>query len=227
MKRINISEMINNINLKYVDEAIAYTEDKKKAAHRTGWRKWGVIAACFVLVAVLGIGIVQSSKPYTVTLNNGNQIIFFKGDNGIANSDMALAGIRGLTKTEASEIFGDMDVDAYVGFEENTNDFIYLEGKIDDFKLLVLRSDISPDTIFVGSEYRSTIDGVSVLAGHGLANNQGNKVAIVYASFEVGNYTIYLETAGNKSEIHDLCNALAEEIQKLIKSANLDFEIIR
>lgn len=229
MTNEKLYEVIGDISDNKIKEAKQVRKGKQPI-----WLKWGTMVACICLVvaSIIGVGITQSSKPYTAILNNGNQIIFYEGDNSIKNSDMKLAveGIRELTETEASEIFGNIDVDADVGFEKNTNEFIYLGGSIDNFKVLVLRSDIPLDDTFnVEKESISVIDGVSVSAGYFLtkANSQGNKTAIVYASFEVENYTIYIETAGNESERDNLCNALAEEIQKLLEKANLDFEKIK
>jgi len=217
-------------------EAIGDISDKKikeakqvRKAKQPIWLKWGAMAACLclVVVSIICIGIINNNKPYTAILSNGNQITFNKGDR-IANSDIPIVGIRELNETEASEIFGDINVEATVGFKEVTNDFISLEGNIDNFDIKVLRSDISPDTVIDGDESVSDINGVSVSAGYFLtkANSQGNKTAIVYASFEVGNYTIYLETSGIEKERDTLCNVLAEEIQTLLETANLDFEKI-
>lgn len=225
MTNEKLYEAIGDISDKKIKEAKQIRKTKQPV-----WLKWGTMVACLclVVVSIIGIGITNNNKSYTAILSNGNQIIFYNGDNSIGDSDMALAGMRDLTETEASEIFGNIDVDAYVGFEEKTNEFIYLEGKLDNYKIVVTRSDVSQDTVIDGDESVSDINGVSVSAGYFLtkANSQGNKTAIVYASFEVGNYTIYLETAGIEKERDTLCNVLAEEIQTLLETANLDFEKI-
>ncbi len=59
MKKNKISEVIGNINEKYVNEATSYTGEVK-TVRRMGWTKWGAIAACFVLVVSLGVGILMS-----------------------------------------------------------------------------------------------------------------------------------------------------------------------
>lgn len=53
MRRKRISETIGNINGKYVDEATAYTG--ADAARRSGWLKWGAVAASFAAVLIAGI----------------------------------------------------------------------------------------------------------------------------------------------------------------------------
>lgn len=56
MKRENISEVIENIDSKYVEEATEYKG--KKASYRMTWYKWGVAAACLVLLVLGGIKII-------------------------------------------------------------------------------------------------------------------------------------------------------------------------
>ena len=53
MKRENISEVIENINPKYVEEATEYKG--KKLSHRMMWYKWGAAAACLILLVLGGI----------------------------------------------------------------------------------------------------------------------------------------------------------------------------
>jgi hypothetical protein len=228
MTNEKLYEAICDINDNKILEA-----KKVKKVKQTIWFKWGAVAACLclVVVSIIGIEIINTNKSYTAILNNGNQIIFNKGENSIVSPDMNIVGVRKLNETEANEIFGDNNVEATIGFEAKTNDFISLEGKIDNFNILVLRSDISPDLIIADDDdvnSLSSVNGVSVSAGYCLteANSKGNKTAIAFASFDVGNYTIYLSTSGAENERDALCNELAEEIQIILETADLDFEII-
>lgn len=54
-----------------------------------------------------------------------------------------------------------------------------------------------------------------------------NGTAVVYGEFEVDNYRIHIETAGDKSELETLCKKTAEEVFKLIENSSLDFEVIK
>ena len=56
MNSKKFSEAMSELDSKYVDEAISY----KKKAKKPVWAKWGAIAACFVAVTVLGVGLFQS-----------------------------------------------------------------------------------------------------------------------------------------------------------------------
>ena len=77
MNSKKFSEAMSELDSKYVDEAISY---KKKAKKSQFWAKWGAIAACFVAVTVLGVGLFQSglfgSHTDIATLNNGGKNCF-------------------------------------------------------------------------------------------------------------------------------------------------------
>lgn len=53
MKREKISETIENINPKYIDEATEYTGVAKITPKKV-WYKWAAVAACFALVLAIG-----------------------------------------------------------------------------------------------------------------------------------------------------------------------------
>ena len=55
MTNEKLYEVLGDINEKYVSEARVYQKAKKSI-----WAKWGAIAACFVAVTVLGVGLFQS-----------------------------------------------------------------------------------------------------------------------------------------------------------------------
>lgn len=76
MNAKKFSDAMSELDTKYVDEALNY----KKKAKKPGWVKWGAMAACFAVIAVLGVGVFQSglfgNKTDIATLDNGNEIIF-------------------------------------------------------------------------------------------------------------------------------------------------------
>ena len=65
MKREKISETIENINPKYIDEATEYTGVAKITPKKV-WYKWAAVAACFALVLAIGLG--QFTRNYTQTV---------------------------------------------------------------------------------------------------------------------------------------------------------------
>lgn len=56
MRKNRISEIIGNINQKYVNEATAYVGETK-AVHRPVWIKWGAVAVCLCLIVVVMVAV--------------------------------------------------------------------------------------------------------------------------------------------------------------------------
>ena len=56
MRKNRISETMQNINAKFVDEATAYTSETE-AIHRPSWMKWGFIAACLCLIVTAMVAV--------------------------------------------------------------------------------------------------------------------------------------------------------------------------
>ena len=56
MKREKISDIISNIDSKYVDKAAAYSSPVN-AVPRSRWIKWGTVAACFICVFAIGLAL--------------------------------------------------------------------------------------------------------------------------------------------------------------------------
>ena len=87
MNAKKFSDAMSELDTKYVDEALNY----KKKAKKPGWVKWGAMAACFALIAVLGVGVFQSglfgNKTDIDTLDNGNEIIFVKSETAGSSID--------------------------------------------------------------------------------------------------------------------------------------------
>lgn len=217
MKRKNISDAIGRINRKYVDEATSYTGRKKISRHN-GWLKWSGAAACFVLAAALGIGIFQGdlfgAKEQISTLDNGDEIRFIKSDAGSGQLDIAVQiETRDLTESELGLLFKDMPVTAHVVFNADDGDAIGLEGRACACKLIVSAPDIMlNDTVIEGEEVTSDVDGVSVRAGY--FTNRKN--VIYYATFKLGDNTVYVEHAGDKEESETVRSEISYVIQKLI-----------
>ncbi len=228
MRRDKISEAIGNIDRKFVNEAAAYTCEVK-AARRPIWVKWGAVAACFALVAILGIGIFQSGlfgRDSVATLDNGDTISFVKSNSASRqfNTDIAFEiSTRNLTEEEISNLFGDLPVTAYALFNADDNSVIGIEGEYDGMKLTVSDPDISlNDTVIEGQEQISDVDGVSVNAGYFI----NSKNVIYYANFKLGENTAYIEHAGKKNESEAVKNEISSAIQKLINNGEIELDTI-
>ena len=202
---------------------------KKKQPQKT-WLKWGALAACICIVIASVIGISTKRQPLIITLENGDEINFStNGDYVLYTLDIAIGDNRKLSEAEASTIFETCDIEASVVFEEVSNDFIILDGTIDGFDIEVHRKDIPSCIILEGEENISYINDIPLTTGYFItdANSNGKRNAVVYGEFEVGNYRVHLETAGDKSELDTLCSELAKELYKLIENSSLDFTVIK
>ena len=58
MKRKKISETIENINPKYIDEATEYIPKANNTSK--SWIKWASLAACFVVLVIASFSILPS-----------------------------------------------------------------------------------------------------------------------------------------------------------------------
>lgn len=60
MNAKKFSDAMSELDIKYVEEALHY----KKNAKRTGWIKWGAMAACFILVLSMGTVALAATLGY-------------------------------------------------------------------------------------------------------------------------------------------------------------------
>lgn len=232
MNSKKFSEAMSELDSKYVDEAISY----KKKAKKPIWVKWGAIAACFAVIAVLGVGVFQNglfgNKTDIATLDNGNEIIFVKSETAGSSIDIdGTITTRQLTETEAASLFPNLTVTAHAVFRvddtvsDSNKELIGFEGKIENAKVVISTTDIALlDTKIVGSEESSEVNGTSVTAGYFVTdrNSVGEQNVIYYATFKLGDSTVYVENAGAKTESESVKNDLATIIQELINNGALD-----
>ena len=67
MNAKKFSDAMSELDTKYVDEALNY----KKKAKKPGWVKWGAMAACFAVIAVLGVGVrIQYRSFFLLIMDN-------------------------------------------------------------------------------------------------------------------------------------------------------------
>lgn len=223
MRKNKISEVMGNINQKYVYEATAYSGEEK-AGRRPVWRKWGAFAACLALIAVIGFGAIQSGlfggNGQIVTLDNGSKINFVKSNGGASSLDIAYEiDTRALTDGEIDALFGDLPITAYALINKENNNILGLDGSYKDMKLLVSAQGVDiRDVIIDGEETASDVDGVSVNAGYFTSK----KTVIYYATFKLGESTVYIEHAGAKEKSEDIRNEISTVIQKLVALENID-----
>ena len=236
MNAKKFSDAMSELDTKYVDEALNY----KKKAKKPGWVKWGAMAACFAVIAVLGVGVFQSglfgNKTDIATLENGTEIVFVKSEMTASSIDIdGAVTTRQLTEDEIATLFPNLPVTAHAIFKTsdmdagNSPELIGFEGNIGNAKMVISTTNISLlDTEISGNEEISTVNGTSVTAGYFVTdpNSNGEQNAIYYATFKLGDSTIYVENDGAKTESETIKNDLATIIQELINNGALDLSAI-
>ncbi len=229
MREKRILRALGQVDSQYIKEAEPMNKTNKKA----NWQKWGSIAACFALVAVIGIGIFQSrlfgTKTDIATLENGEKITFVKNDIHASSMDLDVT-TRALSDEEIKMLFADLPITANAYFDTGNHKIIGFEGEIGDVKLVVSASGTKLlDAVIEGSEYTSTVGDTSVAAGYFVtnANSQGMKTVIYYASFDIGENSVYVEYSGAENESDAVKNELADTILKLIENGEFDLSQIR
>lgn len=227
MRKNRISETIGSINQKFVNEANSYTGEAREV-RRPAWMKWGAIAACFALIAVLSIGVFQGGLfgggEQIATLDNGTKISFVKSESEITNADIAFQiETRDLTASEIKALFGELPVSAHAVFNAEDQSIIGLEGKCNDMKMIVSVPDMMlKDTVIEGEEGASNVGGVSVKAGYFISGN----TVIYYAIFKLDENTVYIENAGMKEETETVKEEIASAIQSFIALEQVDLSSI-
>ena len=172
------------------------------------------------------------NKTDIATLDNGNEIIFVKSETAGSSIDIdGTITTRQLTETEAASLFPNLTVTAHAVFRvedtvsDSNKELIGFEGKIENAKVVISTTDIALlDTKIVGSEESSEVNGTSVTAGYFVTdrNSMGEQNVIYYATFKLGDSTVYVENAGAKTESESVKNDLATIIQELINNGALD-----
>lgn len=235
MKEKRILRALGEVESKYIEEA----EPIGKASKKISLRKWLSVAACFALVAVIGIGVFQSGlfglKTDVATLENGEKIEFAKSIPNLSSYDMDLhATARELDGKEIKMLFGDLPVTAFdyafAYFDIDSHKMFGLEGEIDGVDLFVYKQGRSLlDTEISGRERNSTVGGIPVKAGYFLSdmNSKGKRRIIYYANFDIGDNSVYVEYAGPLKERNEVKNKFARTIWGLIENGELDFSQIK
>lgn len=228
MNSKKISEAMSELDSKYVEEAIRY----RKEAKRPGWAKWGVVAACFAVVAILGVSLLQSGifgkQTEIVTLSNGDRMVFVKshhaGDTQAVDID---ATIKPLTEAEAAALFPGLSFTGDAIFPNSNADTegpqepIGFVGQVETVKVIISTPSVQLlDTRIDGTEETCEVSGTTVTAGYFITdpNSRGEQNAIYYATYEIGGRKIYLENAGPKADSETIKKQLAEVIQELIEN---------
>ena len=222
------TEGLSALDDRYIAEASAYQVKRK----RNPAVRWLSAAASLALVAALGIAVLQGSGIFsdTVKLENGAVLRFEKsGTIGASSLDMDVT-MQALPQTQLQQLFPDLQVEARAIFLAESGSLVGIEGSVGEMKLLVSCSDMPlTDTVLVGEEATSTVDGVAVTAGRFMTdkNSRGERTAIYYASFQLGESTFYLENAGDYGAREAVKTELADVLQTLLKNGEPNWALLQ
>lgn len=222
------AEGLSALDDRYIAEAAEYqVKHKRNPAVR-----WITIAASLMLVAALGVAVLQGGWIFgdTVELENGAVLRFEKIENiGTSSLDMDVT-VQQLTQTQLQQMFPDLQVEARAIFLAEDGSLVGIEGSVGEMKLLVSCSDMPlTDTVLVGEEATSTVDGVAVTAGRFVTNknSRGERTVIYYASFQLGESTFYLENAGDYGAREAVKTELADVLQTILKNGEPNWAILQ
>ena len=218
MKREKISETIQNINAKHVDEATVYTGEKT-TKHKKTWIKWSAVAACLIICVALFLSI---GREY-VKLDNGD-ILIFNSNTELGVADMIRSDeFRDLSESEIKSLFKDLPVTkATVTFNPDDGSVWSIEGYING-KTLLIATPVYSNSCKVDPgwySFTSNVNGISVEAGY--LNN-----VIYFAEFKLGESTVYIEHSGLKEENDTVKKEIADIIEKLTELGEIDLNIIK
>ena len=119
--------------------------------------------------------------------------------------------------------------DAY--FDADNHNILGFEGKISDTRMVVSKQGVNLIRILSLMEMTitSSVDGVDIDAGYFVtkSNSQGIKTVIYYATFDMGENTIYVEYSGVENESETVKNNLVDTILKLIENGAFDLSQIQ
>lgn len=222
------AEGLSALDDRYIAEAAEYQVKRK----RNPAVRWITIAASLMLVAALGVAVLQGGWIFgdTVELENGAVLRFEKIENiGTSSLDMDVT-VQQLTQTQLQQMFPDLQVEARAIFLAEDGSLVGIEGSVGEMKLLVSCSDMPlTDTVLVGEEATSTVDGVAVTAGRFVTNknSRGERTVIYYASFQLGESTFYLENAGDYGAREAVKTELADVLQTILKNGEPNWAILQ
>lgn len=231
MKEKRILRALGEVDNQYIEEA----EPLEKTAKKISLRKWLSVAACLVLVSVIGIGLFQSGvlgiKTDVASLENGEKIEFAKSNIDLVSSDMDLhATAREMNDEEIQTLFSGLPVTAFAYFDINSGKMFGLRGEIDDMELVITKPNRPLlCTEIEGRERISNICGTPVKAGYFISdiNIKGNTRIVYYAKFDLGDNCFFVKYGGSIKERDEIKSKLARTVFKLIENGELDFSQIK
>lgn len=218
------------------DSFISEAAPKNKVHKKSKAVKWSALAACLAATIVLAVGIFSINsgfkKSETARLENGETVVFAKGGSVVSN-DMSFIYSRtakSLTAEQVQSLFGKLPIKADGLYSDEDGRLVCIEGNVGDIKVEIgLDGNYFRDTIIESdTESVSQVNGVRVKGGLFLTdrNSKGERYAIYYASFKLGDDNVYVEGAGKAKDGEKIRNDVADVIYKLINNGEINADKI-
>ncbi len=197
---------------------------KKKTSTQT---KIGIVLACAVIICswvfLLQKGMF-TDKTDEVVLTDGSKIVFTKAKEARVEKSLDMdVTVKNLTDEEIKAIFGNMSVTADAIYKTGgTGEPIGFEGKCGKVKINISTTgQLLTDTVIEGAS--TSIEGTDLNAGFFVSdkNSKGQQTAIYFATFKIGESTVYVENADTLKNKQKTKKQLVECIQELIESVRI------
>ena len=236
MKQEIISQIIENIDEKYINEAIEY-ESKPKILRFNNWKKIISMAACFIIITLSATLLFKSgifeTKAQIVRLDDGKIIKFYETDYiDLFEEVPDWYMYDDLSDKEVKTLFSELPITAIGAFNtKNNNNLVGIEGKINSITFSISPHMQLVDMYDIGKEKISAVKAIPVVAGYCcFVNGANQKMIEYYAIFEFGENTFYLNTYlpnDNKKALLSARKDLANAIEAFIDNGELDLDKVK
>ena len=183
-------------------------------------------AGCLLLGAGFGLHHYHMTRPLTMTLSSGEQIVYRALHGSVGDAVYVYpedGGSRALTAEELHMLLPcAAQPDPCVAvFHTGTGDFIHAETKIGDVQVHLSKNGFPvTDVIITGTQTYTDICGVPVTFGYFLTkpNSRGIRTAILYASYMCSDLNYYLEIGGDEARTEELGTELGDLVYEMLEA---------
>ena len=224
---------LGDVDESFIEEAdTVYSYGRSRNIKRILCAAAAVIVVTVIAAVLFQNGLILGGGNETVVLQNGEKLVFAQSDGLKENSSSDKnVLIKNLSPEDCGRILNGLPFVGTASFSADGNhEILGIDGKIDDVKISAWRTDEDfRDTVIVGRETVSTVEGISVTAGYfeSMPNSRGDVTVIYYASFKMGETSFYLENAGDKKDGESIREKLAEALSEIIEKGEPDFSAVK
>lgn len=222
MKKEKISQVIGNIDDKYINEAAEFAGAKRDSRFK-GQIKWISLAAgilIFMMVSIVTFQYVsRESGSHKVKLEDGSVVNFVEVRALSSSSAKIAADGRQLTKEETNNLFGGLNVTEVKGyFNLDDGSIMGVSGQFDGMRVYAsVPGKTVNDCVIKGKTATSYVKGVPVTAGYAVTdkNSKGERNIIYFATLQFSESSVYLEHGGSYDDRNTIKNEITSAIEDI------------